>query len=426
LKELIKFAWGLLKTEDTSVKQSAYVLICRFIKEYETPNKIVTQTYVAQLRAHQIEIRPMVKQALDSIIPVLHDRNGMGQSDRNGINNLVPVWVQWIRKTIIEDGHSQSQLVSLYKLIIRNSDDFYSSCEHFLTQMARLGLSNNSTAETKALCIEIANCLYKWETRAIEESDSMDVDGAEKGSVVSTPNIKEIIVTFLLRFSLSLTDPTLNKVLFPKALKIFAKFLRIWPNVSITLVQLTKVVSMEITDSNLPFVLNASEILKTIIDCKSTLWVSTNISLFQSCVEKWSNNPNLQLLSSLSLILTKCCTTLDDPEIEDTAKLQADRISFFKTVDQKLHERIKTGTCICTLSAILNLVYISRIKQSVSLRSHLSELVVFLQTCITDYIISYGQEGTKELLPEHIESIINVLNSQMLNFFGGTISNCGK
>jgi transformation/transcription domain-associated protein len=53
-KELIKFAWNHLKSEDMTTRQCAYVLVCRFIEAYETPPKIVLQVYVALLRAFQV------------------------------------------------------------------------------------------------------------------------------------------------------------------------------------------------------------------------------------------------------------------------------------------------------------------------------------------------------------------------------------
>lgn len=42
-KELIKFAWNHLKSDDTTSKQCAYVLVCRFIEAYKTPYKIILQ-----------------------------------------------------------------------------------------------------------------------------------------------------------------------------------------------------------------------------------------------------------------------------------------------------------------------------------------------------------------------------------------------
>jgi hypothetical protein len=42
-KELIKFAWNHLKSDDSLAKQWAYVNVCRFIAVYETPPKIILQ-----------------------------------------------------------------------------------------------------------------------------------------------------------------------------------------------------------------------------------------------------------------------------------------------------------------------------------------------------------------------------------------------
>jgi len=93
-QELIKFAWSHLKSEDTTSKQCAYVLVCRFIEAYDTPPKIIlqvrykvlnantffvvvlnaAQVYVALLRAFQPEARSLVRQALDILTPALEKR----------------------------------------------------------------------------------------------------------------------------------------------------------------------------------------------------------------------------------------------------------------------------------------------------------------------------------------------------------------
>jgi hypothetical protein len=44
-KELIKFAWALLKSTDIVTKQWAYVLACVFIETFETPPKIIIQIF---------------------------------------------------------------------------------------------------------------------------------------------------------------------------------------------------------------------------------------------------------------------------------------------------------------------------------------------------------------------------------------------
>jgi transformation/transcription domain-associated protein len=73
-KDVIKFGWNYIKLEDIVNKQAAYVLIAFFIKHFDTPSKIVIQIYVALLKAHQHEGRPLVTQALELIAPVLKKR----------------------------------------------------------------------------------------------------------------------------------------------------------------------------------------------------------------------------------------------------------------------------------------------------------------------------------------------------------------
>jgi transformation/transcription domain-associated protein len=420
LKDLIKFAWGHLKMEDVSVKQAAYVLLCRFIKEYETPGKIVTQTYVAQLRAHSTELRPMVRQALDSIIPVLPNRAGMGVSETGGM----PVWIQWIRKTIIEDGHSVSQLVSVYQLIIRNPDEFYPCCEHFLPQivssLARLGLSSNATGETKTLSIDLAKLLLKWELKArVKNEEEMSVDDPQN-TVVRSDNLKEIILAFLVRFCLSLTDPTLSKAIFSVAFDTLKDFMKIWPRVAIAMLQLNKVVAMEITEANLGFVRNASQILSALCEIKPKEWVIDNVQTLIHCVDRWSSYPNAQLNVALGCVLESLCNALDESQSDENHAIPSIRALFSKTVDARLHDRIKSSTNIAALDTILKVFYLPRLKiHSVnqSLRAHLTELVPFVQNLVTEYSgLIYQGEPTSglSLQPEYIQNFIDILNAQIL------------
>jgi hypothetical protein len=48
-KDLIKFAWNHLKSDDSLSKQWAYVNVCRFVATYETPPKIILQVITLHL-----------------------------------------------------------------------------------------------------------------------------------------------------------------------------------------------------------------------------------------------------------------------------------------------------------------------------------------------------------------------------------------
>ena len=47
-KDLIKFSWCLLKSDDISTKHWAYVNVCQFISVYDTPPKNIMQVYIGE------------------------------------------------------------------------------------------------------------------------------------------------------------------------------------------------------------------------------------------------------------------------------------------------------------------------------------------------------------------------------------------
>jgi transformation/transcription domain-associated protein len=424
-KEAVKFAWAHLKLEDILVRQASYVLLCKFIREFETPAKIVTQTYVAQLRAHQAEIRPMVRQALDNLVPALPSRQGMSSKE----SGKVPIWVQWIRKIIVEDGHSVSQLVSLYQLLIRNADHLYEHRFHFIPQiipsLARLGLSANATTETKSISLDLTVLLSKWEKKAMEEArahGAMDIDESSSDSPSHTAH-QEKLFTFLIRFCLSLTDPVVQKSLSPIALSTFREFLSIWPHTSFAMVQLEKVAAMDLSENTLIIILNLSDLLKAMVETRSNQWILENLGLIQKCLEKWATAfENESLLDSFSAILTRTIEACTDGTIVHSQNTVQSIQNFYKSIDARLHDRLKQMNNVPIISCLLKVGYMTRLQVSTAsnlIRSHLNELMNLLQHLVNEMLSNAGTNPSAPSdLPSvpsvHIETLITVLNSQML------------
>ena len=158
-KELIKFAWNHLKSEDTQSKQCAYVNVCRFIQVYDTPPKIILQVYVALLRTFQPDARALVKQALD-----------IGRRRCRALpagDHKYPTWIKWTKKIIVEEGHSLPQLIHIWQLVVRHPSLFFSSSAQFVPQMVnslnRIGLSPNCSVENRKLAVELAQLIISWE-----------------------------------------------------------------------------------------------------------------------------------------------------------------------------------------------------------------------------------------------------------------------
>jgi transformation/transcription domain-associated protein len=253
-KELIKFAWNHLKSEDTTTRHCAYVLVCRFIEAYDTPPKIILQVYVALLRAFQPEAKTLVKQALDVLTPAIYKRLPAGSDAK------FPPWIKWTRKIILEEGHSLPQLIHILQLIVRHPQIFYSwraqFVPHMVNSLARIGLLPNSPHENRKLAVDLAELIISWEKQRITESeqqkessepsnnnntvpttDSMEIEGAKsltedttspmdledkkdskEGSKAPAPGnqeefkasttISEMIVNFLIRIASTSTDNT--------------------------------------------------------------------------------------------------------------------------------------------------------------------------------------------------------------------------
>ena len=163
-KELLRFAWHHLKSEDPTNKQNANVLICRFIVAYDTPPKNVLQVFIALLRYNQTEARHLVRKALDILTPTLKLRIPEG-------NEKFPAWIKWTKKIIIEEGHALPQLIHILQLLVRHPDLFYPCKGHFIhqivTSLSRVGFSNNCPIENKKLAIDLVELIINWEKKRL-------------------------------------------------------------------------------------------------------------------------------------------------------------------------------------------------------------------------------------------------------------------
>jgi transformation/transcription domain-associated protein len=180
-KELIKFAWNHLKSEDTTSKQWAYVNVCRFIDVYETPPKIILQVYVALLRTYQPEARKLVRTALEILTPALPKR--LPESDFNKA-------IKWTKKIVFEEGHALPQLVHIWQLLVSppHPNLFYSARYVFVPQIVnslnRLALPPNCPLENRQLAVALAELIIAWDLKCRR---LMRDDGKQSSAEGTTP-----------------------------------------------------------------------------------------------------------------------------------------------------------------------------------------------------------------------------------------------
>eukprot|EP01098_Paradermamoeba_levis_P001622 TRINITY_DN11891_c0_g1_i1.p1 TRINITY_DN11891_c0_g1~~TRINITY_DN11891_c0_g1_i1.p1 ORF type:complete len:540 (+),score=125.67 TRINITY_DN11891_c0_g1_i1:140-1621(+) len=369
-KELIKFAWNHLKSEDSTSKQCAYVLVCRFIEAYDTPPKIILQVYVTLLRAYPPETRTLVKQALDILTPALKRRLPAGDPK-------YPMWIKCTKKVIVEEGHSLPQLLHILQLIVRHPQLFYPCRGQFIPQMvsslARIGLVPNSPSDNRKLSVDLVDLIISWEKQriadhnksekpAIKEETMTDVEDpkskkaqeaketkkakvskeetpAPAGSTTAQPddefklsaNIIEMIVNFLVRVACTTNDQRDFQGLAVRAQDLLKEALTMWPHTTIKFAYFEKLLALVVDQPNV--VCNSLSVLGVILDYQLPFFLqSYGPALSQSLVPSF-NSDNPKIIAGVCVILKKIMKS------QPISKPPPELIPFY----QKLSEVIENG-----------------------------------------------------------------------------------
>jgi transformation/transcription domain-associated protein len=226
-KEVIKFAWNLIRLEDVVNKHAAYVVIAYFIHFYDTPAKITMTVYQSLLKAHQNEGRPLVTEALELLAPVLKKR--VGNVDQQ---HILPVWARLPKKIMAEEINNLQQIISIFNFFCRQPDLFYEARDSLapaiIPHLAKVAQSNN---EGKRASLNLASLIWTWEERAYQEkfgsptgspmrgikrkSDGSPVQKPEgeevpndnsSWSCVSSPQLRSILIRHLSQFASHLLE----------------------------------------------------------------------------------------------------------------------------------------------------------------------------------------------------------------------------
>ncbi|CAG8473496.1 8844_t:CDS:10, partial [Racocetra fulgida] len=373
--DLAKMGWNWSRADDITAKQTAFVFLAQIFAEFNSVNsKILFQSYFALLRAHQLEARTLVKQALDILVPVipnlrtqhpLPSKESFDESKKDSKNKKAPTptWIQYAKKVLLEDGHSVSQLVNVYQLLVRHPDLFYEHREHFMSQIAntltRLGLLQSATAETRLLTIDLSELILKWEKRRISENripeqssavstpamtpDKRRIDsepdnsprkrmliehGGEYRSVIAeqnqkyTPNInlRESIVGYLTRFVCTSAESVSKTGLARRALELIKEFLLpdFWPEVNVKLSTFDRTLKYtEVNQSILNSVCNSLEVLNVILERKPADWCLANIVHLQQLLEHSIGSTQIKIQECLHPVLVHIYKSLAPPPFDE-------------------------------------------------------------------------------------------------------------
>ncbi|KAM9773955.1 transformation/transcription domain-associated protein isoform 1-T1 [Syngnathus typhle] len=183
LRRLMTFAWPCLLPKacvDPACKYSGHLLLAHIIAKFAIHKKIVLQVFHSLLKAHTMEARAIVRQAMAILTPAVPARMEDGHQ----------MLTHWTRKIIVEEGHTVPQLVHILHLIVQHFRVYYPVrhhlVQHMISAMQRLGFTPTVTIEHRKLAVDLAEVVIKWELQRIKDQlPDSEADGGSSGEGTS-------------------------------------------------------------------------------------------------------------------------------------------------------------------------------------------------------------------------------------------------
>ncbi|XP_019712857.1 transformation/transcription domain-associated protein isoform X2 [Hippocampus comes] len=183
LRRLMTFAWPCLLPKacvDPACKYSGHLLLAHIIAKFAIHKKIVLQVFHSLLKAHTMEARAIVRQAMAILTPAVPARMEDGHQ----------MLTHWTRKIIVEEGHTVPQLVHILHLIVQHFRVYYPVrhhlVQHMISAMQRLGFTPTVTIEHRKLAVDLAEVVIKWELQRIKDQlPDSDAEGGSSGEGTS-------------------------------------------------------------------------------------------------------------------------------------------------------------------------------------------------------------------------------------------------
>ncbi|KAI4484537.1 hypothetical protein M0804_007103 [Polistes exclamans] len=179
LRRLMTFAWPCLLGKncvDPTTRYHGHLLLSHIIAKFAIHKRIVLQVFHSLLKAHALDARSVVRQALEILTPAMPVRMEDGNT----------MLTHWTKKIIVEEGHSMQQLFHILQLVVRHYKVYYPVryhlVQHIVNSIQRLGFSPTATIEHRRLAVELAEVIIKWELHRIKDEAEIESDGSRTGT----------------------------------------------------------------------------------------------------------------------------------------------------------------------------------------------------------------------------------------------------
>ncbi|KAG9127635.1 hypothetical protein FRC07_011379 [Ceratobasidium sp. 392] len=414
-KDVIKCTWHYIVNDDATVKQTAYVTISRFFAVFDSPPKFLTRVWTGLLRPVNTDNRTLTKQAVDIMVPVLIKA---GVSDSGP-----PSWAKSVRRALIDEGHSITQLLFIYQVIVRNPDFFYPCRDLFIPSMIsslhKLGTVQTATSETRTNALDALELVLAWERRAIKESQDLDTStvGKSKSTWLLPFSMRETIVSYLVRF-ITMTSLETDKLGLPgRALGILEGILKPggWKDVDVQLQYFHRpMAQVDLNEPNhLPVIINATKVFSLIALAQDDSWLLSHAADLHPLIEKGLRSDEATLHEHLQPVLKRMLTLVGEPVEGEPATPGHAIYTFADSLikDGLQHSQRQIAGAYSCLSVLKTMVTVYPAK----LEGYASHLMKVLQKLVKDHINPATNQAASESTSRLVTIIFETCRDKVIS-----------
>jgi transformation/transcription domain-associated protein len=228
--EVIMFSWNFVSSSELCLKHAAHALLSIVTAAYEVPSRLAFQIFGSLVKAHQIETRTLVRQALDVLVPVLDKR--LDESVHGKRYQLL--------KRVLQDESLLPQIVHVFQIVVSHADLFYDVRDEFYPHVAsslpKLCVAQSSSQETRVLTLELIQAIVRWEQRRKREEVESNLRCVSEGGMDIDINdsypsnvFKDSVISCLVRFACLQEQPQ-QRGLGTRSIELLRELLTLWPN----------------------------------------------------------------------------------------------------------------------------------------------------------------------------------------------------
>uniref|UniRef100_A0A0L8IF18 Non-specific serine/threonine protein kinase n=1 Tax=Octopus bimaculoides TaxID=37653 RepID=A0A0L8IF18_OCTBM len=279
LRRLMTFAWPSLLPRncvDPANKYHGHLLLAHIIAKFAIHKRIVLQVFHSLLKAHAVEARAVVRQALEILTPAFPGR----MEDGNGM------LAHWTKKIIVEEGHAVPQLVHLLQLVVRHYKVYYPVrhhlIQHMVSSLQRLGFTQNSLRNQtdvnkpidKQYCDSVVNFLLRIACQVTESTTAL----ATQGEALS-------------RRCINLLKTVMNK--------------DVWPNIELKLAWFDKLLMTVENQSGITNICTALELLTFLLGIMKKDNILASFKPLQRGIAACLTCPNPKVIRAVHSLLSR-------------------------------------------------------------------------------------------------------------------------